>query len=308
MSKKFVTIFGIFAFGVALFGNQPWQIKAPDSLQVGTIFSAELLLPGADAGSSLDGQPQVAVPVYDTLEGLSLLGLKLVPAADGVKLQHQFIFTSGGLISLPELQFEYQDENQQQKKITSQSYPFVVHSLLDTTVKDISDIRPPISVFLGVKDYLVLGFCLLILVLLGKYLPHFWRKKQQSLEEQRVIDDRPAWQVGLDSLASAKKFLDKGELLDYFFALSFALRFFLERSYSISATQMTTDELRGVVRLPNMSQHNKLFEIFAYADLVKFAKYAGDISLARDYYAWAHELFLTAKKESQRQEKEPGDV
>ncbi len=295
MSKKILLTTCLFLLFSFSWSTQNWVVKAPDSLTVGTIFSAEILLPDADPACSIESDPQVITPLYDTLQGLSLLDLKVVAQEKGVKLQHQFIFTSGGLISLSALEFAYQDQKGKLKKVSSDSYPFVVHSLLDTTIKDIADVRPPKPLYLGALEYLSIAlFCLFVFVLV-KALFYFARKKQFEIKEQKVVDNRPAWQAGLESLQRAEESLQKGNLLEYFFRLSFALRIFLEKSYGVSATQMTTDELRGLIKLPEMSEHNKLFEIFVYADLVKFAKHAGNKVLADDYCEWTKELFLQAK-------------
>ncbi len=300
-------IFGILFFILLLgrvFGSEQWEIKAPDSLNVGTVFSAELLLPDADPASNLEKSPQIVLPMFDTLPGVSLLDVKVEQGESGVRLKNQFIFTGSGLVSLPELEFSYIDVKGDEKKIQTESYPFLVHTLLDTTVKDIVDIRSPQSLYLGAVEYAVVILALLIIVLLIRFFPKILRKKSGSESEKKIVDNRPAWQVGLESLQKAEEFLQQGELLNFFFELSFSLRFFLERKYDLPATQMTTDELRVVLRLPIMSEHNKLFEIFSYADLVKFAKYAGDISLSRDYCDWARNLFLKDKEEAEKVQNE----
>ncbi len=299
MSQKRFLVAAVLLLVSLAWAEQKWLIKAPDSLTVGTVFTAEIVLPDADLACSIETEPQIKMPLFDTLPDLSLLDVKVVEAKDGIKLSHQFIFTSGGLVSLPSLSFTYPDQKGNSKKITSDSYPFVVHSLLDTTIKDIADVRPPQSVYLGALEYLTILFGLAILLLVIFLLSLLLRGRRNLAQEQEVIDDRPAWQVGLQSLRKAEKSLQKGNLLDYFFRLSFSLRIFLERAHHLSATQMTTDELKEVIRLANMSQHNKLFEIFAYADLVKFAKYAGDKALAEDYCRWAKQLFWQAKKEEE---------
>ena len=304
MNKRFfVFLFFILLLG-RIFGVEQWEIKAPDSLNVGTVFSAELLLPEADPASNLEKSPQIFLPLFDTLPDLSLLDVKVEQEEAGVRLKHQFIFTNSGLVSLPELEFSYTDAKGNDKKIQTESYPFLVHTLLDTTIKDIVDVRAPQSLYLGAVEYSILALAVLIILLLIRLLPILLRKKRESDIEKKIVDNRPAWQVGLESLQKAEEFLQKGELLNFFFELSFSLRFFLERKYDLPATQMTTDELRAVLRLSNMSEHNKLFEIFSYADLVKFAKYVGNISLSRDYCEWAKNLFLADKVEAEKMEKE----
>jgi len=298
MSRNFL-LFVVLLLSSFAWAEQKWVIKAPDSLTVGTVFTAEISLPDADPASSIQSEPQIGMPLFDTLQDLSLLDVRVVEGDAGIKLSHQFIFTSGGLVTLPSLEFAYQDQKGKAKVLKSDSYPFVVHSLLDTTHKDIADIRPPKSMYLGALEYLSIVIGLGILWGVIFVLFHLLKGKHKLAQEQKVVDNRPAWQVGLQSLRKAEKSLQKGNLLEYFFRLSFALRFFLERSFHVSATQMTTDELKEVIKLESMSQHNKLFEIFAYADLVKFAKYAGDNVLAEDYYQWAKQLFLQAKKEAE---------
>ncbi len=302
MSKKIFIASWLFLLFSFLWSVQSWVVKAPDSLTVGTIFSAEIYLPSADPAGSIEDDPQIITPIYDTLPDLSLLDMKVIAEEKGLKLSHKFIFTSGGLVSLPSLEFEYQDAKGERKKISSDSYPFIVHSLLDTTIKDIADIRPPKSLYLGVLEYLsIVLFCLFVFFLV-KILPYFMQKKHLEEIDRKVVDNRPAWQAGLESLQKAEESLQKGNLLEYFFRLSFALRIFLEKTYNISATQMTTDELKGLVKLPEISAHNKLFEIFAYADLVKFAKYAGNKLLADEYFKWVKELFLQAKTKEMEQQ------
>ncbi|WP_026754583.1 hypothetical protein [Sediminibacter sp. Hel_I_10] len=162
---------------------------------------------------------------------------------------------------------------------------------VDTTKQQLYDIKPMIEVEKYPSQwwkYLLIA--LLAITLIGVVLWWFiWRKKPLSEEEQMALlppYDRA--KLALQKLDESD-YLQRSELKGYYSELTFIIRKYLDEKVYDRALESTTDEL--VARLRLLKDANKIElsyddiknieGILKRADLVKFAKSAPDVELAK---------------------------
>ncbi len=162
---------------------------------------------------------------------------------------------------------------------------------VDTTKQKLFDIKPIIIVEKAMSKwwlYTLIG--LLVLALIGFVLYWFiWRKKPLSEEEKiALLPPYDRAKMALKKLDESD-YLQKEELKDYYSELTFIIRKYLDEKVYDRALESTTDQL--VDRLNILRDGNQIElstndiknieTILKRADLVKFAKSAPDVELAR---------------------------
>ncbi len=162
---------------------------------------------------------------------------------------------------------------------------------VDTTKQELYDIKPMITVEKAAsKWWLYLLVAILIIGLIGFILWWLiWRKKPLSEEEQiALLPPYDRAKLALQNLDKSD-YLQRSELKGYYSELTFIIRKYLDEKVYDRALESTTDEL--VTRLKLLKDANKveltnddiknIENILKRADLVKFAKSAPDIALAK---------------------------
>lgn len=163
--------------------------------------------------------------------------------------------------------------------------------VIDTTKQGLYDIKPIIEVKKKGSDwwkYLLLA--LLIVGIIGFLLYWFiWRKKPLTEAEQiALLPPYDRAKLALKKLDESK-YLEQSEIKAYYSELTLIIRKYLDEKVYDRALESTTDEL--VTRLNLLKDGNQIDlskedirnieTILKRADLVKFAKSAPDIELAK---------------------------
>lgn len=163
--------------------------------------------------------------------------------------------------------------------------------VVDTTKQGLYDIKPIIKVSKSFSNrfWLILGFLTGIAILAFILYWFIWRKKPLSEEEQiALLPPYDRAKLALKKLDEST-YLQNEELKDYYSELTFIIRKYLDEKVYDRALESTTDEL--IARLNVLTDGNqidfskddikKIESILKRADLVKFAKSAPDIELAK---------------------------
>ena len=167
----------------------------------------------------------------------------------------------------------------------------VKNIVVDTTKQGLYDIKPIIEVektpSQWFKYFLLI---LLILSVIGFVLYWFiWRKKPLTKEEKiALLPPYDRAKLALQNLDESN-YLENAEIKDYYSELTFIIRKYLDEKVYDRALESTTDEL--INRLNLLKDGNQIDiskediknieTILKRADLVKFAKSAPDIELAK---------------------------
>lgn len=163
--------------------------------------------------------------------------------------------------------------------------------VVDTLKQGLYDIKPIIEVKKAGSDWWkYLLYTLLILAIIGGLLYWFiWRKKPLTEAEQiAMLPPYDRAKLALKKLDEAN-YLENEAIKDYYSELTFIIRRYLDEKVYDKALESTTDEL--IYRLNLLKDGNQidiskddirnLESILKRADLVKFAKSAPDIELAK---------------------------
>ena len=163
--------------------------------------------------------------------------------------------------------------------------------VVDTTKQGLYDIKPIIEVKKQGGDWW--KYLLIILLIIGTigFLMYWfiWRKKPLTEEEQiALLPPYDRAKLALKKLDDSK-YLETEAIKEYYSELTFIIRKYLDEKVYDRALESTTDEL--ISRLKLLKEGNQvdlsnddiknLESILKRADLVKFAKSAPDIELAK---------------------------
>ena len=167
----------------------------------------------------------------------------------------------------------------------------VKNIVVDTTKQGLYDIKPFIEVEKSPSQWWkYLLQTLLILSLIGFLLYWFiWRTKPLTTEEKiALLPPYDRAKLALQKLDETN-YLENAELKDYYSELTFIIRKYLDEKVYDRALESTTDEL--INRLNILKDGNRIDitkddiknieTILKRADLVKFAKSAPDVELAK---------------------------
>lgn len=162
---------------------------------------------------------------------------------------------------------------------------------VDTTKQKLYDIKPMIEVEKASGDwwkYLLIGLLVLALIAFVLYWL-IWRKKPLTEEEEiALLPPYDRAKLALEKLDQTD-YLQNEELKDYYSELTFIIRKYLDEKVYDRALESTTDELVDRLNLLRDANQielsnddiNNIKTILKRADLVKFAKSAPDIELAK---------------------------
>jgi len=178
------------------------------------------------------------------------------------------------------------------KTFYTDSLKILVNNIaVDTTKQGLYDIKPIIEVEKSASDWWkTLLIILAIVCVVGGLIYWFvWRKKPLSKEEKiALLPPYERAKLALKQLDESH-YLEHSELKEYYSELTFIIRKYLDEKVYNRALESTTDEL--IHRLNLLKDGNQidiskediknLDSILKRADLVKFAKSAPDIELAK---------------------------
>jgi hypothetical protein len=162
--------------------------------------------------------------------------------------------------------------------LQSNALQFFVATVEVDTTQGIKPIKEPLDlpfIFAEIKDQLIYGALILLLIALAIYLYIKYRKKPKPIVEV-VAPKRPSHEIALEKLDELKqqKLWQQGEVKTYHSALSEIIREYLENRFEIVALEATTDEIIEKMRIFAVAKEQKIVlqEMLELADLVKFAK------------------------------------
>jgi hypothetical protein len=162
---------------------------------------------------------------------------------------------------------------------------------VDTTKQKLYDIKPMIEVDKAASNwwkYLLMTVCILALIAFLLYW-FIWRKKPLTEDEEiALLAPYDRAKLALQKLDEST-YLQNSELKDYYSELTFIIRRYLDEKVYDHALESTTDELVSRLTLLNDANQIDLSKddiknietILKRADLVKFAKSAPDVELAK---------------------------
>lgn len=156
---------------------------------------------------------------------------------------------------------------------------------IDTLKTEIKDINPLVEEPFSIKEilpliYLILGIVALIvgLYFLVKYLRNRPKEDKPQIVQKKQIPPHIKALKSLEDLR-LKRLSEQGLKKQYYSELSEIVWIYLEERFSITACEMTTEEILEQMKRCSeisVSDFENLKKMFDISDLVKFAKYESD--------------------------------
>lgn len=156
---------------------------------------------------------------------------------------------------------------------------------IDTLKTEIKDIKPLVEEPFSIKEilpliYLILGIVALIvgLYFLVRYLKNRSKEEKPQIVQKKQIPPHIKALKSLEDLR-LKRLSEQGLKKQYYSELSEIVWIYLEERFSITACEMTTEEILEQMKRCSeisVSDFENLKKMFDISDLVKFAKYESD--------------------------------
>lgn len=156
---------------------------------------------------------------------------------------------------------------------------------IDTLKTEIKDIKPLVEEPFSIKEilpliYLILGIVALIvgLYFLVRYLRNRPKEDKPQIVQKKQIPPHIKALKSLEDLR-LKRLSEQGLKKQYYSELSEIVWIYLEERFSITACEMTTEEILEQMKMYSeisISDFENLKKMFFISDLVKFAKYESD--------------------------------
>ena len=191
-----------------------------------------------------------------------------------------------------------------------------VNTLKVDTAKDVKDIKTPYKAPLEWAEiWPWLRWFLLGLVIIAILVYFLWRYFSKADDYESEKTQEPPYTIAFRELERLKdeQLLESGKIKEYHSRLSDIIRVYIEKRFSVTALELTSDEILNIFRdtdLVNSELFNQLKQIFKVADLVKFAKHIpleneNALSL-KNAYSFINETMILVEKpnieENQKQE------
>jgi len=225
----------------------------------------------------------IAFPVLpDSLNGIEVIRREQ-PArsqsGDTISESVTFVITSfdSGMHIVPPIPVQYTVKGDTAKRYVQTSpLVFMVGTIPIDTSKEIKDIKPPLGI--GISFAEILPYLIALVLLAGIiWLVLYIRKKRRRGES--LIPEAPklpAHEVALEALRvlEAERVWQRGLVKQYYSQLTDIVRMYIERRFTVTAMEMTSDEILSSTAITSLPKEikNSLSEVLLRADLVKFAK------------------------------------
>ncbi len=140
-------------------------------------------------------------------------------------------------------------------------------------ITEIHDIRGPVGIPGEWLWLWVAGGCIVFFALVVWFFVLLRNRKQVSVEPLK-----PAWARALDAILKIEKagYVQNGQTKEYYYELSYVIRWYIEERLGVRAPEMTTEEFMHAVRYSDKLTHDQqgfLRDFLNASDMVKFAKF-----------------------------------
>ncbi len=262
------------------------EMTLPEQILIGSPLQLNILI-------TTNLQQEVFHPVKDTLGVFSIIGIHKRETREDEILLSRFTYQIApfetGEQRFPSLSFEIFDhETGNIEIIRSQPVDLVVSSVLIDEDMELRDISGPLKLRLSFWDYIL---PIAILILLAGIVILIWKKISGKVKisiPEIEIDPRPPYIKALELLEGLKqdRLLEKGEYLDYYFRLSYILRYFLELNYNFNAVEMTSSEITQQIENLPTEERLEINRFLKETDMVKFARFVPYVNKALEHTTW----------------------
>ncbi|NTV45093.1 MAG: protein BatD [Chlorobiales bacterium] len=216
------------------------------------------------------------------------------------KMEYTLAVFETGQQALPALNLSYIDDKQGAVtgSIQIPGKTIFVKSLLDTSRKDIEDIKPVQSLPFPVWIYFAVAGAIIALGLIGYFIYRKMKNKKEEPPAAPPAPERSPYEVAREKLVALEHHpLEAQEdCKQYYIKLSDTLREFLQANYGFNALDQLTSEIyTSLEKRAGRAKAELVDTILERADLVKFAKFYPSRSDAKESLAQSLQAIENAK-------------
>ena len=181
-----------------------------------------------------------------------------------------------GLYYLPPQAIVYSDQGYWDTLMSRATYLMVKGVPIDTTytVRDIKGVEKMPLTILEILIYV--GILLVVVALIILTIYYFKRKKEDKPLFKPLKPEEPAYITALRELdkIKAQKLWQQKQVKEYYTRITYIIRWYIEKRFSVAALEQTSDEILYKIRKLDIDNINftNLESLLNLADLVKFAK------------------------------------
>ncbi len=181
-----------------------------------------------------------------------------------------------GLYYLPPRQIIFDDAGFSDTLLSRATYLMVKGVPIDTTYT-IRDIKGIEKMPLTLGEILIYsGILILIIGAVVLIYYYFKRRKQEKPLFKPLKPEEPAYITALRELdkIKAQKLWQQNQVKEYYTRITYIIRWYIEKRFSIIALELTSDEILDYIKRSGIDDINytNLESLLNLADLVKFAK------------------------------------
>ncbi len=290
----------------------------PDSIGIGDHFTYSITVeqdmvqvvgfPSFETGGD-DKLELVEDPAIDTLE------------QDGrrIKLRKRFVLTSfqEGNYNLGRTAVLYLDKNITDTLYSKDSIRFTVNTFkIDSTSREIYDLKAQRNLpfkLAEITGYLKWGLIILLLII-AVIIGIMYLLAKQGRKLSDIFKPAPLPPPHVEAISALEelnnqKLWQNNKYKDYYTGITDILRRYISRRYSISAMEMTSDEIIEAIKSMDLPSKNRmdLTSLLRDADLVKFAKATPDTEENESSYHKAYYFVEETKVVEESDETKEGE-
>ena len=219
----------------------------------------------------------------DTLtEGVEIIGEPRIDSSsikdNLLKINIGLTITSfdTGLYYLPPQAIVYSDQGNWDTLLSRATYLMVKGVPIDTT-NTIRDIKGVEKMPLTLVEILIYGGILLFIAALIILAIHYFKRKKANKPFFKPLKpEEPPYITALRELdkIKAQKLWQQKQVKEYYTRITYIIRWYIEKRFSVAALEQTTEEILFKIRKLDIDNINytNLESLLNLADLVKFAK------------------------------------
>ncbi len=231
------------------------------------------------------------------------LPLEQRDAADNLvteKLRYTLTVFDTGMQRLPALSIAYSDEQtrRQDTLIVPSVRQIYVVSALDTSRKDIADIKPVQTLPLPTWIWLVGAGVLILLCVAAYFIYASLKKRGKKIASPNIVVTKSPYETAIEKLQALESapLESQADFKKYYSDLSDTVREFLEQHYGFPAMEQLTSEIyETLLRRRPREEAMLARQLLEKADLVKFAKFYPSALEAKESLQLAYRVVEIAK-------------
>lgn len=246
--------------------------------------------------------------LVDSLKNLELQRMdRGALTKNGDIVSQKFIYYLMGFdstdVTLGPFPVEYYATDSTNKKVVYTDPVYIVVRTLDVDPQgEIQDVKAPVTIPFNILIVLIIFAVILVLAIVGYFIYRYYKKKNQlaaGTVKQKVVIPPHKEALQLLRKLEDSKLWQQGEIKEYHSRITFIIRDYIEKRFSIPAMEVTSSELLGMLQHKNEFQsiYDKLSDFLSNADMVKFAKFEPMPSVNEEMMQQAYEFVNSTKPE-----------